>query len=365
VWGTLWQFLPNFLPDAFEQTLERVPRQGRGATAARAGSTDYEEFRGWRWVCPGCRKQVRTIFCPIPPVNFPEMLGHEPVRDQTDADARPHMPPCFACMDCHNVLYLSRANPQYWNFFVGYISAGLLYGREVPRPAWFTPQRKRAYRPLPGRAPSRRMEEVRERLLKGWDLARIARDLQISYSRVGAYAHQIYKHHRVRSRGAFLRMFGVPVPEELTRGERVLELLCAGRSNGAIARALGISKTSIRNRVKRLCHTHRVSGREELVMKHCHWLRYARQREGTLARKTIARAVAPDVMERRAAHDQPACSAASGAWGPQVCPPPTRAGGMSGRGQPTPGSAQPRHASESSQSPAENGGAGICDPLLT
>jgi hypothetical protein len=135
VWGTLWQFLPNFLPDAFEQTLERVPRQGRGATAARAGSTDYEEFRGWRWVCPGCRKQVRTIFCPIPPVNFPEMLGHEPVRDQTDADARPHMPPCFACMDCHNVLYLSRANPQYWNFFVGYISAGLLYGREVPRPA--------------------------------------------------------------------------------------------------------------------------------------------------------------------------------------------------------------------------------------
>ena len=280
VWGTLWQSLANFLPDDFEQTLERAPRQERSAAAARAGALDREEFRGWQWVCPGCRRHVRKVFHPISPVNFPEVLGIDPIKDDASADARPQMPPCFACADCHGVGSFSRLNTNAWNELVGYLSAGLLYGREVAKPAWFTPQRKRAYAPMPGRAPSRRIEEVRERLLRGWDFARIALDLRVGVGTVSTYAVRIYKHHRVHSRAAFLRAAGVPLPEELTRNERLLELLCAGRSNGEIARELGITRRSVENRVTQMYRAHRVSGREELMMKHRHGSRYATRAAG-------------------------------------------------------------------------------------
>jgi hypothetical protein len=38
-----------------------------------------------------------------------------------------------------------------WNELVAYLSGGLLYGREVARPAWLKPERRRAYHARPGR----------------------------------------------------------------------------------------------------------------------------------------------------------------------------------------------------------------------
>src|SRR5207302_1418593 len=45
--------------------------------------------------------------------------------------------PTFACDKCHRIKRFSRCDPNAWNEAVTYLSAGLLYGREVQRPDWF------------------------------------------------------------------------------------------------------------------------------------------------------------------------------------------------------------------------------------
>src|SRR5256885_13177944 len=47
------------------------------------------------------------------------------------------------------------------------------------RPGWFKYARKKAYTPQAMRAPSKRREEVMERLLKGWTYGRIAAELGV------------------------------------------------------------------------------------------------------------------------------------------------------------------------------------------
>jgi hypothetical protein len=207
VWGTHWQYLPDFVPDGFEQRIERVPFYVGTRAAVRAGALDKELFRGWRWLCPSCRKQRRVLFYPIAPVNFPELLGIDPAPPQRgSADARPDMPSCFACQQCHRVQFFLGAKRGSWNQFVTCISAGLLYGSDVPKPAWFNPERKQAYRPLPGARASTRQPEVLERLLKGWTMTQIAADLGIGKDTVGKYAQIVYRQHHVRTREELMRV---------------------------------------------------------------------------------------------------------------------------------------------------------------
>ncbi len=178
IWGTLWQYLSDFVPDDFEQTIHRVPFMVGTWQAVRAGAADKELFRGWRWVCPGCRKQVRTLFYPVTPLNFLELLGIDPASPKRGAaNARPEMPPCFACRKCHRVVYFSPVQRGSWNQYVTYLSAGLLYGHEVEKPAWFRPERRQAYRPLPRAKPSLRQQQVLAGLKKGWTMKQIAQDL--------------------------------------------------------------------------------------------------------------------------------------------------------------------------------------------
>ena len=281
VWGTHWQFLTHFVPRGFQQTIERVPFHVGTRSAVRAGSHEKELFRGWRWVCPGCRKPVRTIYYAIAPVNFPELLGIDPApprRADADADARPEMPACFACTHCHAVRHFSPVARGAWNYFVSYLSAGLLYGREVPKPAWFKPERRRAYHPLPGRRPSKRQQQVLRRLKWGWTLSRIALDLRIGTSTVEAYARQVYRHHHVRTRRELMRVLGVSTPQPIrprTR-PRVLALLLRGSSIKQIARMLGIKVTTVVTHATRIYREQRVCGKEELVMRAHHRARYAR-----------------------------------------------------------------------------------------
>ena len=304
VWGTHWQFLIDFVPPGFEQTVERVPFHVGTRAAVRAGSQEKELFRGWRWICPGCRKPARTIYYAISPVNFPELLGIDPApARENGADAHPAMPPCFACSRCHGVRHFSPVARGAWNYFVSYASAGLLYGREVPRPAWFKPERRRAYHPLPRRAPSRRQLQVLERLKQGWPMTRIALDLRIGTSTVEAYARQVYRHHHVRTRRALMRVLGVTTPQPIrprTR-PRVLALLLKGLSIKEIARALGIKTTTVVTHATRIYREQQVSGKEELVMRARHRERYAREvqvsqlRPETRGASTAAKWEAPHV----------------------------------------------------------------------
>ena len=87
----------------------------------------------------------------------------------------------FACARCHRVRFFTRVRAgEAWNQLIAYLTAGLLYGREVPRPPWFTAQRRKPYKPRPGAPPARRRAQVRQRLVRGDAIATIAADLRLA-----------------------------------------------------------------------------------------------------------------------------------------------------------------------------------------
>jgi len=193
VWGANWGHLADRVPDAFEQPVVRVPHYHptRGS------------FGGWRWRCPGCARLVSLVYYPLPPINLPEYFGLEP--SASDADGIEPPLPTFACNDCHHVQRFTRVGTRGWNKMIGHVSGGLLYGAEVPRPAWLTHDRKRAYAPRPNRRTiSPRHEEVRRRLLDGFTYKQIATDLGIAYPTVCHHAKRIYKRFGVHSRAALI-----------------------------------------------------------------------------------------------------------------------------------------------------------------
>ena len=102
-----------------------------------------------------------------------------------------------------------RVDRNGWNELVCYLSGGLLYGSEVQRPSWLTPDRKRPYRAIPSRAPSERRAQVQERLLKGWSYKRIAQDLGVAEGTIMGCASRVYAQHGVHSRAELARKLGV------------------------------------------------------------------------------------------------------------------------------------------------------------
>jgi hypothetical protein len=82
LWGSLWEFLPDMIPDDFEQTILRRPHY-KLFPVKGAPSREYwdRRFRGWRWVCPACKKEVRFVFYPLPPDTLFDFLGYDPALD--------------------------------------------------------------------------------------------------------------------------------------------------------------------------------------------------------------------------------------------------------------------------------------------
>jgi DNA-binding CsgD family transcriptional regulator len=190
VWGSLWQRLAEELPDDFEHTLTRLPRtrpwKGRSVT------------RGWNWICPRCRKRVNIVYCPMPLISLPEFLS---LKDDRGRVIRPRRERAeFACVRCHGVRHFSRVDKNSWNELIHHLTGGLLYGFEVKRPAWLTPDRKRRFVKMTRRQPSRRRAQVLARLLKGWTDRRIAEDLGVSFHRTRNLVAMVLRERGVHSR---------------------------------------------------------------------------------------------------------------------------------------------------------------------
>jgi hypothetical protein len=182
-WGSSWQSLAEKIPAGFTQVLERVPRflPCRGAM----------RFRGWWWRCPGlmekptkaadgirgirnrdmgdvedawlrppmpsaalgCGRLVSMLYAPLPVwtlgryVDLQDGLDVEGLSGQwlpgvMDRWAGRRR---LACRHCWRVRNGGAAERHGWNEFVTHLSGGLLYGREVKRPAGFGYERRRAY----------------------------------------------------------------------------------------------------------------------------------------------------------------------------------------------------------------------------
>ena len=183
LWGWAWRSAAERLPGDFAQAVEKRPEYRLDHGEARQ--------RGWRWICPGCKKRVRTIFLPMRQMNLLEYFG---VKAETDIeDGVEDLPRVFGCTRCHRVRYFSKVDRHGWNALIGHSTGGLLYGREVRRPEFWKATRKRAYRPSSGRAKSKRLEEVRERLLAKKTIEEIGRELGISGNTVTNHVRVIYR----------------------------------------------------------------------------------------------------------------------------------------------------------------------------
>jgi hypothetical protein len=192
----------------------------------------------------------------------------------------------FACEKCHKIRRVSRCDPNAWNEIVTYLSAGLLYGREVERPSWFaksrrvgrpmpktrgraaalpdglsrevdgpdetllpnpTTGRKIAYTPRPTRAPSARRPQIERMLLAGMSFKSIAAQLGLAKGTILWHAQQVYKHHHVRTLVELLNKFGKPTMP--SKKEQVRLRIEAGESVAHIATEMGISGTCIYNHI--------------------------------------------------------------------------------------------------------------------
>ncbi|XAL98599.1 hypothetical protein OT109_13540 [Phycisphaeraceae bacterium D3-23] len=151
VWGTLWQSLGKRLPEDASWALRRVPRMRKGVRHGGDVSSAWPGlFVGWDWECPGrvladgrlheCGRVCKKLWLPLPVWTVGKYLAgrgdadeevwkHDPVWDA--GRCRP------ACAKCLGMRYDNprSGRDEAWNRFVTGISGGLLYGREVARPA--------------------------------------------------------------------------------------------------------------------------------------------------------------------------------------------------------------------------------------
>jgi hypothetical protein len=122
----------------------------------------------------------------------------DPAEQADPSLRRPLRAGGFGCQQCLGVWRLSRVNPASWGEVVSYLSGGLLYGREVPAPKWFTPDRRRPFKPRL-RAPSSRQSETEALLLDTYSYRDIATALGITYSAAAQRARKVYRNHGVRN----------------------------------------------------------------------------------------------------------------------------------------------------------------------
>jgi hypothetical protein len=181
----------------------RQRSEGRLPPSARPkGAGGSLLFHGWMWLCPGCARLVRKLYLPVHAVNALNLLGDaDPKIPQVEAYEPP--PATLACRQCHRLRFTNRAEPAAWTRLIMHLSAGLLYGHEVPQPAWFfKPSRK--YRPHTTRAAPRR-DHVRRRLLEGWTLRQIAREMEVRPLAVYKHMRELCRQERVASRDELVK----------------------------------------------------------------------------------------------------------------------------------------------------------------
>jgi DNA-binding CsgD family transcriptional regulator len=197
VFGSLWMYRHTLCPADAVLDARRV--------AARNGF-----YHKWRFVCPGlngigCRRPADILFLPLREWTMPDFLGEDPLSPLPGP--RPLEASAFACRQCHRVALPSFSDPVLgWNVFVARISRGLLYGREVERPATIRVRLNRAH--IRRSTPERRAR-ILALVLEGRSYPQIARALGVSRSTVTNHMRALTRESGVRTRRELEAAFGV------------------------------------------------------------------------------------------------------------------------------------------------------------
>jgi DNA-binding CsgD family transcriptional regulator len=198
------------------------------------------EFKGWRWICPVCERPVKVLFHLLPARNvlrqyLPPMVEASVAALAAEA---PHHAG-FACWECHHVHNPSRGRRHFWGQIITYLTGGLLYGKEVPRPPEIKLERMRAYRPRM-HAPAKRLEQVWELMTQGLTCRQIAEQLGMKEKTIKRYAYRLYKEKEVAP------------PKRVLKKEEIRDRLAAGQRYREIAEALGMKYQSVNAQVCKL-----------------------------------------------------------------------------------------------------------------
>ncbi len=223
------------------------PKRRWSKRHAQSTSKGSLHFNGHQWICPRCHRTCRTIYLPLPRIN---LLTNLPPLAQINNI--PAYADGFACHRCHRVKFFSRTRNDSWNQLIAYLTGGLLYGHEVPRPADFT-KRKRPYRPRLGFPPPLRRRQVLKLLLKGHTRAQITASLRMSPGALSQHINKIYKSEHVRSQRALLEKHNLPLPPHLIlKPNQILSRLRSGETIPTIATALHIRRASVERYIRDL-----------------------------------------------------------------------------------------------------------------
>ncbi len=300
VWGSMWQHLWERVPDDLEFLVERVP-----LTMRRGGR---EHHLGWQFVCPGlpaqlgmgqqaasseqqegggtqsaaCGRRVDRLYIPLRAWTLLDALGlDDPLdvrfpfgnqvpggktqasetRNEHRAVAGTFAP---ACRHCHKMLGFSLVDYKGWNVFVWHLSAGLLRGSEVRRPAG-TYRRVRGFRRRRGRAAPQR-ERVLNLILRGVSPGEIAERLGVRLATVRGHELRLYRKHGVRRRADLCARLGAPDRRPMPRRRsQVLRGLMDGLSAQEIADRLKLGRKAVHSHCVRLYRQHGVHCRAALV----------------------------------------------------------------------------------------------------
>lgn len=183
-----WQTLR--LPDSFEQTLHRTPifRVQRG----------HLRFMHWAWLCPECHRDVNTLYLPLGAPDFAQL--HNIPLPTTDDAPEPRL--AFACKRCHGIANLARTPNSLhksWSLLIAHLSTGLLFGREVPRPASFAATRANQATAQKPRSSPRRDELELYLAQTDLPIKEIARRMHWTYGAVLKELHLILKKRHLRA----------------------------------------------------------------------------------------------------------------------------------------------------------------------
>jgi DNA-binding NarL/FixJ family response regulator len=283
LWGSMWELLPDLLPNDFQQPLIRrpfFPTPTTSGTPARHPHAphrknslarhpdDDPQFLGYRWLCPSCKKSVRTIYYPLPPRTLFDCDFTDPSIQLklTDADLPNSPPPTFACSKCHRIRWFTGYDKNDWTYLIFQLTAGLLFGHEVQKPSWFIPQRKNTRsRHLHRPAPRRQM--VLRRLLNGWSKNRIAKDLQVAPGCIHIHITHLCAQENVKNRHELAAKLRASTPPPLNQIElarlrraKVRNLLLEGLSRPQIKKQLDLDVSTLSRDINAIYKLHNIKG---------------------------------------------------------------------------------------------------------
>ena len=102
---------------------------------------------------------------------------------------------------------------------VSWLSRGMLYGREVQKPSWYRPKRKRTRRRILGKAAPKR-DAVFTRIRLGWTIQQVALDLKTSKIAVQNAMNIICNLEGVKNRHELAAKLGWKHPQPLSGFEK-------------------------------------------------------------------------------------------------------------------------------------------------